>query len=273
MRGARNSRQDPFAGVATSLIRQGIPAVVAMQFEITDEAAITFASEFYAAVADGYPVDAAVSEARKAIYAHPNDVEWGTPVLYSRAPDGVLFNLQRDPQRPASADVPVEVRPPAPAPRPAPAPAFAPPPVVPPIVPWLNPCRARRCRFKRPHRPLRPRTNRPSQRWISPEISRSRCSKWGCWARGTRYSCRPMPPPSAETDAWAAAQEFGCTQEVPGSWKFERGSRLKDFYSYNVAKRYLQMTVRIVSQLPARWTFSAGPTPAASCSPGRIGIS
>ncbi|HWC77110.1 MAG TPA: CHAT domain-containing protein, partial [Blastocatellia bacterium] len=90
--GARNSRTDPFAGVAGTLIRQGVPAVVAMQFEITDEAAITFASEFYSSLAEGIPVDAAVAEARKAIYALPNDVEWATPVLYMRSPDGVLFN-------------------------------------------------------------------------------------------------------------------------------------------------------------------------------------
>lgn len=92
--GARNSRTDPFAGVATTLIRQGIPAVVAMQFEITDEAAITFTSEFYTALAEGFPVDTAMAEARKAIYTLPNDVEWGTPVLYMRAPDGRVFTVE-----------------------------------------------------------------------------------------------------------------------------------------------------------------------------------
>jgi len=95
--GARNSLTAPFAGVATSLIRQGIPAVVAMQFEITDEAAITFAGEFYAALAGGFPVDAAVAEARKAIYIQHNDIEWGTPVLYMRSSDGVLFDLTQKP--------------------------------------------------------------------------------------------------------------------------------------------------------------------------------
>ena len=94
--GARNSLNDPFAGVAAGLIRQGVPAVVAMQFEITDEAAITFADEFYAAIAQGFPVDAAVAEARKAIYIH-NDIEWGAPVLYMRSPDGVLFDLTQKP--------------------------------------------------------------------------------------------------------------------------------------------------------------------------------
>lgn len=98
--GARSSRNDPFAGVAANLVRQGIPAVVAMQFEISDEAAITFAGEFYSALAEGVPVDAAVAEARKAIYA-TNDVEWATPVLYMRSPNGVLFKLAapKDPEQ------------------------------------------------------------------------------------------------------------------------------------------------------------------------------
>ena len=94
--GARTSRTDPFAGMAQSLVQQGIPAVIAMQFEITDEAAITFAHEFYGAIADGYPVDAALAEARKSIFAQGNGLEWGTPVLYLRSPDGVLFNIQKE---------------------------------------------------------------------------------------------------------------------------------------------------------------------------------
>ncbi len=91
--GARSERNDPFAGVAQHLVHQGIPAIIAMQFEITDAAAITLAQEFYAALADGYPVEAALAEARKAIFVMGNDVEWGTPVLYSRASDGLLFRV------------------------------------------------------------------------------------------------------------------------------------------------------------------------------------
>jgi hypothetical protein len=93
--GARPSRTDPFAGVAQSLIQQGLAAVVAMQFEITDDAAIVFAREFYEALADGYPVDAALVEARKAIFAQDNGLEWGTPVLYLRAPDGRIFDVAK----------------------------------------------------------------------------------------------------------------------------------------------------------------------------------
>ena len=92
--GARSAADDPFAGVATTLVRQGIPAVVAMQFVITDRAALAFAEEFYAAVADGFPVDTAVAEARKAILSAPNEVEWGTPVLFLRTGNGVLFDFQ-----------------------------------------------------------------------------------------------------------------------------------------------------------------------------------
>lgn len=95
--GARTAPSDPFAGVAQKLVQQGVPAVIAMQFEITEQAATTFAGEFYSALADGYPVDAALAEARKAIFAQENDVEWGTPVLYMRSPDGRLFDIEQSP--------------------------------------------------------------------------------------------------------------------------------------------------------------------------------
>jgi CHAT domain-containing protein len=91
--GARSSVSDPFSGVASSLVRREIPAVIAMQLEITDRAAITFASELYSALADGYAVDAALAEARKAIYSDRNDVEWATPVLFMRVPDGRIFDI------------------------------------------------------------------------------------------------------------------------------------------------------------------------------------
>lgn len=101
--GARTGRDDPFGGVAPALVRAGLPAVVAMQFEITDRAAITFAREFYGAVADGLPADAALAEARKAILGTGNDVEWGTPVLYSRVEDGLLFQVPPRPDTSAKA--------------------------------------------------------------------------------------------------------------------------------------------------------------------------
>lgn len=92
--GGRTSVVDPFAGMATSLMLVcNLSAVVAMQFAISDRAAITFASSFYGALATGRPVDTAVTNARLAIYATHSDVEWGTPVLYMRSPDGKLFDF------------------------------------------------------------------------------------------------------------------------------------------------------------------------------------
>jgi CHAT domain-containing protein len=74
--GARTSTVDPFAGTATTLVRAGnLPVVVAMQFEISDTAAIAFAQGFYSALAAGRSVDAAVIQARLAIFAKGNDVE------------------------------------------------------------------------------------------------------------------------------------------------------------------------------------------------------
>lgn len=89
--GGRTSVTDPFAGVGQSLLQKGIPAIIAMQFEITDDAAITFSHEFYAALVDGYPIDAAVAEARKMIYAEANQLEWATPVLYTSIDSGSLL--------------------------------------------------------------------------------------------------------------------------------------------------------------------------------------
>jgi len=93
--GGHGSQQDIFSSVASILVRQGMPAVLAMQYEISDRAAIELARSFYEALADGLPVDAAVTEARQAMgFAAPGSIEWVTPVLYMRSPDGKLFDVQ-----------------------------------------------------------------------------------------------------------------------------------------------------------------------------------
>lgn len=90
--GGRTSVRDPFAGVGQTLLQRGIPAIIAMQFEITDEAAITFSEDFYSAVVDGYSIETAVTEARKGIFADGNILEWATPVLYTSIEGGVLLS-------------------------------------------------------------------------------------------------------------------------------------------------------------------------------------
>jgi hypothetical protein len=91
--GARASREDTFAGTAQVLVQRGVPAVIAMQAEVMDETACSFAEKFYRALAAGLPVDACVGEVRRALAAERNP-EWGTPVLYLRATDGRLFAVE-----------------------------------------------------------------------------------------------------------------------------------------------------------------------------------
>jgi WD40 repeat protein/tetratricopeptide (TPR) repeat protein len=102
--GARTSHVDPFSGVASSLVQSGIPAVVGMQFEVTDQAAVVFAERLYTALAQGYPVDAALAHARRAIWAAGNTVEFGTPVLFLRSGTALLFEI--DSTAPIRAAIP-----------------------------------------------------------------------------------------------------------------------------------------------------------------------
>ena len=122
--GARASATNVFSSTGAILASRGIPAVVSMQYAITDRAAVEFSRAFYDSLAAGDAVDEAVSDARKAIkMALGETVEWGTPVLHMRAKDGVLFrfdlDLFRQPEAPAAS-------PPVPAPAPALAAAAGP---------------------------------------------------------------------------------------------------------------------------------------------------
>jgi hypothetical protein len=88
----RGGALDVFSSTAGALVRRGIPAVVAMQFAISDEAAIRFAQTFYQNVAKRLPIDTSVMRARRGLRrTRKNTLEWGTPVLYLRAPDGQIF--------------------------------------------------------------------------------------------------------------------------------------------------------------------------------------
>lgn len=90
--GARGDKLDVFSSTSARIVRLGTPAVVAMQYAITDGAAREFSQSFYEAIADGVPVDAAVAAGRDGIAGEiAGSLEWGTPVLFTRAPDGVLF--------------------------------------------------------------------------------------------------------------------------------------------------------------------------------------
>jgi hypothetical protein len=92
--GARGDEASRFSSTAAVLMRRGLPAVVAMQHPVSDDAAIEFSREFYGGLAGGLPVDGAVAEGRKAMSLLAGGAfEWGTPVLHMRSADGRLFDL------------------------------------------------------------------------------------------------------------------------------------------------------------------------------------
>jgi catechol 2,3-dioxygenase-like lactoylglutathione lyase family enzyme len=92
---SKSDQINAWTGIASAITRAGIPAVVGMQFTIRDENAISFSRFFYRALAAGQSIDEAVTEGRRAIFSSATDDaaerDWGVPVLYLRAEDGVLF--------------------------------------------------------------------------------------------------------------------------------------------------------------------------------------
>jgi len=105
--GGRASAGDIYAGTAQTLVQRDVPAVIAMQFEISDEAAIALTHDFYKALSFGDPVDAALTEARRGLrWEKRNELEWGTPVLYTRAADGRLFEVRGKATPPGPGSLP-----------------------------------------------------------------------------------------------------------------------------------------------------------------------
>lgn len=108
--------QDLFSGTAAALVHSGIGAVAAMQFTVSDPAAIAFAQGFYVAIAHGRSVDEATRSGRIGILQAPGTLEWVTPVLYVRGENTQLFQVDERARR--STGSPVRRKKIAPAPRP-----------------------------------------------------------------------------------------------------------------------------------------------------------
>lgn len=108
------SPTDPLLGVAQAALSTGIPAVVAMQDTVFDDAALKFSQVFYQVLAEGHHLETCMTEGRKAVMAHTSldRPDWAIPVLFSNVPGGVLW---RTPAAAAEDCAP----PPAEAPRPS----------------------------------------------------------------------------------------------------------------------------------------------------------
>jgi CHAT domain/WD domain, G-beta repeat len=95
---------DVFSSTAATLVRT-VPAVAAMQFAVTDDAAAVFSRAFYQALVHNRGVDEAVRAGRIALTGwNPDTLEWVTPVLYLRSRDSQLFDLTLPGASPADVD-------------------------------------------------------------------------------------------------------------------------------------------------------------------------
>lgn len=96
---ATSAGDSPVTSVGAQLLQTGIPAVVAMQFPIADQAAALFAEHFYAELLAGRcpgAVDVAVTRARSALFTrNPDELAYATPVIWLNAPDGQIFVTDR----------------------------------------------------------------------------------------------------------------------------------------------------------------------------------
>lgn len=111
----RRDEQNVWDGVVAALIGAGIPAVVAMQYEIRDRSAIAFSRSFYKALAAGLPLDQAVSAGRLGVFnlcdsqrdeqKQKDWRDWGVPVLYWRGEGNfILPAITDERQRQALVD-------------------------------------------------------------------------------------------------------------------------------------------------------------------------
>lgn len=82
--GARSTRCEPFSGLAQALIGRGIPAVVAMQDQVTDMAATLFSPALLECISSNKTIDEAVTTARQRVSEIPGQtaIEWTTPALF-----------------------------------------------------------------------------------------------------------------------------------------------------------------------------------------------
>ncbi len=68
--------------VALALVRQGIPAVIAMQEEIAQDASACFVRALYRELGKGCTLHDALARARNAMMSIPQSLDWSMPVLY-----------------------------------------------------------------------------------------------------------------------------------------------------------------------------------------------
>lgn len=93
---AVSGTEPSFISLADYLVHHGIPAVVTMQFSMTDDNATLFAMGFYEALRDGKAIDQAVQDGRWKICcsrARWKEHSFATPVLFTYHPDAIIQTM------------------------------------------------------------------------------------------------------------------------------------------------------------------------------------
>jgi len=90
---------DQYRGLGGSLVRTGIPAVVAMRSAVTMDTASKFVSDFYSSLAYSADIDTATNEARHQLYLRqPQSNDFVAPVLFMRLQNGRLWTTRPFPR-------------------------------------------------------------------------------------------------------------------------------------------------------------------------------
>jgi CHASE2 domain-containing sensor protein len=99
-KGAALSATDAFVGMAPRLVEAGVPAVVAMQYPITEQEAQCFVNAFYGSLFDGQDrgsVDAAICQSRAALeLKFAGTRAFAVPAVFMRYNEGILFRVVTD---------------------------------------------------------------------------------------------------------------------------------------------------------------------------------
>ena len=121
---ARTSNNDAYADLARRLMRQGVSAVLSMQYRVLDRAATDFAGRFYTALAHNKPVDVALTEGRLSLRLSSGQalrlmartagedrgqrVDFATPVLFLNDPACVTVEAIRPVAEELALDKPLD---------------------------------------------------------------------------------------------------------------------------------------------------------------------
>lgn len=99
--GAMESTSKVSVGLASKVVQQLIPVVVAMQYPVSNSTASRFACHFYKQLAEGKSADIAVQEGRREISLNESTGyrkrDFATPVIFMQVQDAHLFQGQNQP--------------------------------------------------------------------------------------------------------------------------------------------------------------------------------